>query len=125
MADLETQFELAMNTRDMLTDAYQTESDIEGSMERLGNTNGGEDSDAYAELVSLQERLEIEGASYPPRMLLNQIRYLYSMITTADQEPGADAQARFIQLREQLDDLIADLERLQRTVTDTQDGGSP
>ena len=51
-------------------------------------------------------------------------RYLYSMITTADQEPGADAQARFIQLRAQLDDLISDLERLQRTVTDREDGGA-
>ena len=123
--DLEQQFQLAMDTRDMLTDAYHTEGELDQSMETLSNTNGGENSDAYAELVALQERLEIEGASYPPRMLLNQIRYLYSMITTADQEPGADAQARFIQLREQLDDLIADLERLQRTVTDTQDGGTP
>ncbi len=122
-AELETQFQLAMNTRDMLTDAYMTEGDIDESLERLGNTAGGEDSEAWTELTALQERMAIEGASYPPRMLLNQIRYLYSMITTADQEPGADAQARFIQLREQLDDLIEDLERLQRTVTDMDGGG--
>ena len=48
---------------------------------------------------------------YPERMLLDQLEYLYEVITTADFMPGQDAFDRYEELRIELESHITSLRR--------------
>ena len=48
-------------------------------------------------------------------MPVDQIQYLYSMTSRADQRPGHDAHVRLAQLRSQLDNLLTRLGPLVET----------
>ena len=47
-------------------------------------------------------------------MLVDQLQYLYSNLTRADQEPGQDAIVRYDQLHTALEEHVTRLERLLR-----------
>ena len=94
------------------------QNQIERALEGLDGASGDPAGSARDELTRLRTALVTEGASYPPRMLTRQIEYLYSMITTADQKPGQDAAERYVQLRELMDQIQADLDRIRSTVAD-------
>jgi hypothetical protein len=49
-------------------------------------------------------------------MLVAQASYLDSMLRRADQRPGADAYARYNQLRGELDEILARLEPIRRAM---------
>jgi photosystem II stability/assembly factor-like uncharacterized protein len=125
LADLDDQLDLAIRTRDLLTDAYGAESSIGRSLERLEGASGDDTSSVRAELTRLQGVMVAEGASYPPRMLTRQISYLYSMITTADQQPGRDAQERYTQLRGEMDTVLSELDRVQQMAAEIEASGAP
>ena len=54
-------------------------------------------------------------------MLVDQLQYLYSNLTRADQEPGQDAIVRYDQLNTALEEHVSRLERLLRA--NISDGG--
>jgi len=59
-----------------------------------------------------REMATAQGIAYPQPMLLDQIRYLYAMLSRADQPPGGDAFERYEELREQLAGITARLDAL-------------
>jgi photosystem II stability/assembly factor-like uncharacterized protein len=123
-ADLEEQLALALQTRDMLSEAYDAQATVERALERLDGASGGSAAEAREELTRLRTAMVTEGASYSPRMLTRQIEYLYSMLTTADQKPGRDAHGRYDQLREEMDTMQRDLDRVQSTVAELEGAGA-
>jgi photosystem II stability/assembly factor-like uncharacterized protein len=123
-ADLEEQLALALRTRDMLSEAYDAQASIERALGRLEGASGGNAAEAREELTRLRTAMVTEGASYPPRMLTRQIEYLYSMLTTADQKPGRDAHERYDQLREEMNTIQRDLDRVQSTVAELEGAGT-
>jgi len=64
------------------------------------------------ELSELQARLVTAPGRYRQPKLIDQIQYLYGMLDRADQKPGRDAFSRLKELKEALDDLESDLERI-------------
>ena len=56
--------------------------------------------------------------SYPPPMLLDQIDYLYGMVTKADSRPSRDAYTRYAELKEMLDALLEEVRQLRRGVAE-------
>ena len=83
--DLEAQEKLALEVRDLLSRAR-----------KLAIEDG-----------SPKDALGTAGGPYPQPMLIDQIRYLASMINQADQRPGKDAYERY-------EDLKGELEKLER-----------
>ena len=54
----------------------------------------------------------------PPPMLLDQIDYLYGMVTKADSRPSRDAFTRYAELKEMLDALLEEVRQLRRGVAE-------
>ncbi len=51
-------------------------------------------------------------------MLLDQVDYLYGMVTKADGRPNRDAHVRYDELREQLDDVLNRLRQLTQRMAE-------
>ena len=77
---------------------------------------GGDD--AQESLREIQDILVTAPIRYSRPKLVDQLQYLYGNMLTADQDPGVDAQTRYVQLRAILDDAQTRLERLLRSVAD-------
>lgn len=116
VADLQKQFDLSMRVRDALAEAQKVAGDVESAQERA---RSAEARQALEALQRLERTLVTNPAisSYPQPMLIAQLQYLYSMITRADQEPGNDAYQRYTELRAALDEVIQELRRVERSVT--------
>ena len=95
-ADLHAQEQFALALRDAIGTARTTVVQIDTL---LAQTTG----DAHDTLTDLRQHLvtSTEG-SYPVPVLIDQMEYLYSMVTGADQPVGNQAPGRFDTLREQL-----------------------
>ncbi len=94
--DLLQQLRVALQVRDLMSDAAAT-------LARVRMAQGGEGLSAGA--AETLRRLEAELATaddmaYPRPMLVDQIRYLYGMVSRADQPPGGEATARLAELTE-------------------------
>ena len=121
-ADLEEQLAFNLQVRDALSDAQQAAARIDSTKKLLKARLDAEDAQA----MRVKEELdEIESAlvtdtsdSYPPPMLINQLRYLSGMTSRADQKPGRDAYVRYEELRAELDGLLAALDQLTQRTTD-------
>lgn len=99
--DLRAQLELSLEVQRLQAAALATLSAIETRLSE------GNDPDRTEPLRALRASLATnEGIAYPQPMLIDQIRYLYGMITGADQPPGAEAYERY-------DELNAWLARVQ------------
>ena len=124
-ADLIAQEELNLRIRDVLSEARRTAHRIEELRETLkeqiegteeGSALAGEARSVDEELKNLQDALVTDGSiTYPQRMLIDQIEYLYGMTTSADQPPGADAYQRIETLGAELNEFAAQLESLVQT----------
>nr|NIR22051.1 hypothetical protein [Gammaproteobacteria bacterium] len=68
-------------------------------LESLREGNGGE---LPAGLEGAWEGMVTPPVRYSPPMLVDQLQYLYFNILGADQRPNADAEARFVELNEEL-----------------------
>jgi photosystem II stability/assembly factor-like uncharacterized protein len=102
-SDLREQERLGLAVRDLLSRARQAVSRVEDAQRDAA----GSESER---LESLHRRLtERDDISYPQPMLVEQIEYLYDMVTGAPQKPGRDA-------RERYDALAAELEALEREI---------
>jgi hypothetical protein len=56
-------------------------------------------------LISIEKQLTTQEGRYMRPMLLDQLRYLASMLDRADQKPGKDAYERYEELKKWLENL--------------------
>lgn len=111
MADLEAQYSLIREINATVAEANEVAERIDQGVE-------ASDDEALAEFEDLQGEMRDDPVgSYPKPMLLNQLRYLSSMLNRADQRPGRDAYVRHEQLKTRLAEVKAELERLERLIT--------
>ena len=121
VADLKEQLRLNLQIRDAISEAAQAAEAMEkmkGDLERALEKGQMTDADVQAARKALgeleTELVTSEKGSYPPPMLLDQLRYLYGMTTQADQQLGQDAFERFEELRGQLDRFLGKLEQTKQ-----------
>lgn len=115
VADLQEQFDLAIEIRSAIEDADQTIERLRGVQERAS-----EGTDVARDLEEIERALLTDESisSYPQPMLRDQLNYLYRNSTSADQEPAEDMYQRLEQLVTELEMHKERLERLSRMVTD-------
>jgi photosystem II stability/assembly factor-like uncharacterized protein len=112
MADLQAQYDLVKEINATMAEAAEVASRIDNGVESAGD-------EAQDEFEALQAEMRDDPVgSYPQPMLLNQLRYLSSMLNRADQRPGQDAYVRHEQLKTRLAEIKAELERLERLITE-------
>ena len=113
-ADLRAQEQLAIQMRDAIAEGGTAFGEIETLREQIAQGSGAaEQVDAlYDELVTRRT------GSYPPPMLLDQLDYLYGMVTKADGRPSQDALTRYAELRAQLDELLREIRQLQQGIAE-------
>jgi hypothetical protein len=118
VADLEEQYEVTRAIGETMARAQEVSA-------RIRQRAQGATGEARQAFQTLEARMVDDAVgSYPQPMFLNQIRYLYSMLQRADQKPGQDAYARHAELQAELVEIVSELERLERIVTDGAGGGS-
>ncbi len=113
-ADLQAQEQLSLQIRDAVVAAGNAAWELERLREQVSARS--EDGERIAELWS--ELVSRRTGSYPPPMLLDQIDYLYGMVTKADSRPSRDAYSRYAELRELLDALLEEVRQLQRGIAE-------
>ena len=75
-------------------------SDAQAALDRLGAL--------HSKLATSRE------GSYPPPKLIDQLEYLYYMTSSADQQPGSDAFARYETLRDRLGTIRSDWKQVRQ-----------
>jgi len=115
VADLQEQFDLAIEIRSAIEDADQTIERLRGVQERVS-----EGTDVERQLEEIERALLTDDSisSYPQPMLRDQLNYLYRNSTAADQEPAEDMYERLDALVTELEQHRDRLERLSRMVTE-------
>jgi photosystem II stability/assembly factor-like uncharacterized protein len=104
-ADLVALESLALQVRDTLSRANRLVESIRRAKdsEEIGR-------DKKEKLTAIYTKLVTAEGPYPQPMLVDQISYLYSMLTTADQKPGRDAYLRLDELNRELSVCISEVE---------------
>lgn len=115
VADLQEQFDLALEIQAAIEDADQTIERLRGVQERVS-----EGTDVERQLKEIERALLTDDSisSYPQPMLRDQFNYLYRNSISADQEPAVDMYDRLEELVSELEEHKSRLERLSRMVTD-------
>lgn len=113
IADLQAQYELAMNILAAMNDARETIDKVDGAMDAA---SAG--SDVAGQLKEIHDALVTDRSisSYPQPMLADQFQYLYSNATRVEQKPNAEMYTRLQTLKEELERHKARLERILRTI---------
>jgi len=121
LADMQEQFSLNIRIRDALIRGRLAVQDLESAKEDMeAGSEAGRDV-ADRAMAALEALAEVEAAlvsrtdgSYQTPMLVDQLSYLYSMTSRADQRPGTDAYERLQVLERELERHIQTLERIMR-----------
>ncbi|MCR9286651.1 MAG: hypothetical protein NXI23_04585 [Bacteroidetes bacterium] len=110
-ADLSAQEELTLKVRDLRSEAklvlYKT-SIKKKALEKVAKSGLPISSNNPKEidrLISIEKQLTTQEGRYMRPMLLDQLRYLASMLDRADQKPGKDAYERYEELKKWLENL--------------------
>ena len=90
--DYTEQEELLLEIRDFMTEVRMFESMVESKMEKKKKNKN---------LNLVSKELNTQEGTYMRPMLIDQIRYLQSMLSRADQRPGNDAYLRLNELKSQ------------------------
>jgi photosystem II stability/assembly factor-like uncharacterized protein len=114
LADLRLQFEHNVRVRDLITDGRRALRQIDTLEQRASTDERRAEIEAVKRVLLPPEDITV----YPPRMLIQQINYLYGATTRADQHPGDDALDRYEELRAEMDGVLESLERLSRLVSE-------
>jgi hypothetical protein len=102
LAHLREQLDLSLKVRDALSEAGRLAARVHAARMTA--------SGAQAERIAAAERkLVTAPVRYSQPMLVDQINYLYGLISRADQRVGRDAVARFAELRRELDAVAAEV----------------
>ena len=104
-ADLREQFEHNLRVRELVSDVNKT-------IARLRAAERDATGDKRAKLAELASHLITPSIRYSQPELQTHITYLYSMTTATDQKIGRDAIERYEVLRKQLDERIAELNKI-------------
>jgi photosystem II stability/assembly factor-like uncharacterized protein len=104
--DLVAQESLSLQVRDLLSMANRTAERIREARESDEASSKNSDK-----LAALHEKLVTGSGPYPQPKLIDQISYLLSMLSGADQKPGRDAYVRFDELNQELADIFAQVEK--------------
>ena len=90
--DYNEQEELLLEIRDFMTEVRMFENMVESKMKKKKKN---------IDLISVSKELNTQEGTYMRPMLIDQIRYLQSMLSRADQKPGNDAYMRLNDLKNQ------------------------
>ncbi len=113
-ADMEAQLAFNQDMVALITDAYVLLGDVGERLDEVEDAAERGAAKRKEALRAIREALEtFDTDSYAQPNLLNQLGYLYSMTSRADQVPGADAYARRAELRADLEVLRARLDGLE------------
>ena len=113
-AHITTQVELELQIIDLLTNTRRLEASLsrehEELTEKLATESLTASETARLELLNaVLPQVKTEDEIYPMPMLTDQVNYLYNMIASADQLPGADAVDRYAELKENYDEILAQI----------------
>lgn len=109
--DMREQYQLALSVRDLISKTVRLVSDVETAWKPLDEKHKSEtrlsarERRSYPELESVRDALVTQDIIYPQPMLADQLSYLYSMISRADQKPGKDAWVRYEELNREYENL--------------------
>jgi hypothetical protein len=106
-ADLREQFEHNMRVRDLVSDVNRTVASV-----RTAQRSSGASPDMQAKLTELASHLITPPIRYSKPELQTHITYLYSLTTATDQKIGRDAIDRYGVLRKELDQRMAELNKI-------------
>lgn len=95
--DLKAQEELALRVRNLMSRAGQLNQAIEAGLKKEKNKLA---------LTYLSESMNTSDGRYQQPQLLDQISYLSSMLSYADQRPGQDAYDRYDELRKWFENIL-------------------
>ena len=109
-ADLREQFEHNMRVRDLVSEVNQIVARVRVAQQSLK----GKPADAMQldRIDSLASHLITPGIRYSKPELQTHITYLYQMTNGADQKVGHDAVDRYQELKKELDQRKAELDKL-------------
>jgi photosystem II stability/assembly factor-like uncharacterized protein len=110
-ADLREQFDHNMRVRDLVSDVNKTVARVRAEQTKLRGAAGSA-ADTLAKLNELASHLITPPVRYSKPELQAHITYLYGMTNTADQKIGRDAVERYGVLRKELDQRIAELNKI-------------
>jgi len=115
--DIKTQESLALIVRDLISEAriVADQIDTKRAEHKTKIEAGKASKKVIAEdkaLAGIQDQLVTEKGRYMTPMLVDQLSYLYSMITRTDQMPGQDAFDRYNELSRKFEGLKIDNDKL-------------
>jgi hypothetical protein len=93
-----------------VSDVNKTVARIRAAQSRLRGGSGS--ADTLKKLNELASHVITPSIRYSKPELQTHITYLYSMTNNADQKPGADALERYTSLRKELDQRMAELDKI-------------
>ena len=97
-SDFETQIAMQNKVISLMSEANKLQSELESEVKKAKGNR-------LEKLKSILKQLKNDKGAYPQQMLVSQISYLYYMISGADQLPGQEAENRYEELVELLDNL--------------------
>ena len=108
-ADLQEQFDHNMRMRALTADVQQVLGRV-----RTARTPVNPDADKAKQIQAIYEQMvdTPEGVRYNKPGLQTHVTYLAGMTTRVDQKIGRDAIARYAELKKQLDDITAQLDKI-------------
>lgn len=101
---LKEQEELSLKTWALQEEAKQAANRVEKYLK--------ENPESDENIKGLQSALTTTKGRYRKPMLVDQIKYLYNMISRADQKPSADAYSRYDELKKQVKSILKKVESL-------------
>ncbi|HEY6393373.1 MAG TPA: hypothetical protein VIX89_18975 [Bryobacteraceae bacterium] len=111
IADLREQHAHNVRVRDLVSDANKTVARVRAAQAKLRDSSGGA-GDTLTKLNELASHLITPSIRYSKPELLTHITYLYTLTNSTDQRVGRDAVERYEALRKELDERIAELNRI-------------
>jgi photosystem II stability/assembly factor-like uncharacterized protein len=118
-ADVAAQVALALKARDALGEASTAAQRLTKARTALQDKTDTRSRRAADRLGEIEPRLMTGRVRYSQPMVLDQLQYLYSMLTRADQRPGRDAYERYEELRAALDSIVRDLDQALENMATT------
>jgi hypothetical protein len=106
-AELREQFEHNLRVRDLVSDVNHTVANLRAAQRQEQNS-----PDTLTKLNELASHLITPAVRYSKPELQTHITYLYSFTTATDQKIGRDAIDRYSALRKELDQRMAELNKI-------------